>query len=44
MKRVLVTGGSGFVGQYLVDRLVANQVEVIAAVRASTRDSNVLRQ
>lgn len=41
MKRVLVTGGSGFIGRHLVDRLLASNVEVIAAVRDPANSRNL---
>jgi len=34
LKRVVVTGATGFIGQHLVERLVAAGVEVVALVRA----------
>ncbi|MDA3882493.1 MAG: NAD-dependent epimerase/dehydratase family protein [Bacteroidales bacterium] len=34
MKKVFVTGGSGFVGQYLITQLIKNDYEVIALARS----------
>jgi nucleoside-diphosphate-sugar epimerase len=37
MPRVLVTGGSGFIGQHLVERLVGRGDEVVCLVRKTSR-------
>ena len=38
MKRVLVTGGAGFIGSNLVDRLIDMGVEVVVLDDLSTGD------
>ena len=36
MKKVVVTGGAGFIGSYLVDELITRGVEVIVLDNLST--------
>ncbi len=42
-KRVFVTGGTGFIGSYLVNRLVSEGAEVYCLVQEIYKDSNFLR-
>lgn len=37
MKRVIVTGGTGFIGSWLIEELLKNQTEVVALVRDKKR-------
>ncbi len=37
MKRVIVTGGTGFIGSWLIQELLENQIEVTAVVRDRSR-------
>ena len=41
IKKVLVTGASGFIGRSLVARLVREGIEVFALARPTTRESNL---
>lgn len=40
MKKVIVTGATGFIGKYLVRELVKQNIETIAIVRENTRNLN----
>ena len=42
MKKALVTGGTGFIGRFLVRELVKQNVEVIAVIREGTSSAGVL--
>lgn len=44
MKKVLVTGATGFVGNWVVKELLAHGIEVIAVVREGTKNLNKLQQ
>lgn len=44
MNKVIVTGGTGFVGGWLVKELVTHQVEVIVLVRNTNIESDLLKE
>lgn len=43
MKRVFVTGGSGFLGRHLIEKLTERGIEVVAAVRSDAAAKTVER-